>query len=80
MMLMTGVDIKSQPSLKRPSPSEKRASSPAQAPYLPVKESMTEKKLMVACSSRNTIRNAPLTAWMNFLPMEEVKINIASII
>jgi hypothetical protein len=28
---------------------------------------------MVPCSSRKIIRKAPLTAWMNFFPIEERK-------
>ena len=79
MMEITGVDMKSQPSLKRPSPALKRLSSAAATPNLPVNESITEKKLMVPCRSRNRIRKAPLTAWMNFLPIEELNMNIVTI-
>jgi len=42
-------------------------------------ESMTEKKLMVAWMSRKRIRKAPEILWINFLPMEELKINITQI-
>ena len=76
MMEMTGVDMKSQPSLNRPSPLLKSSASAAAMPNLPVKESITEKKLIVACRRRKMIRKAPLTAWMNFLPIEELNINI----
>ncbi len=47
IMLITGVDMKSQPNLNSPSPAENNLSSAATTPYLPVKESITEKKLMV---------------------------------
>ena len=76
IMSIIGRDMKSQPSLNRPSPSEKRASSLATTPYLPVNESITEKMLIVPWSSRKIIKNAPLTAWMNFLPIDEVKKDI----
>ncbi|MCF0157693.1 MAG: hypothetical protein HUJ83_04175 [Veillonella sp.] len=68
--------MKSHPSLNRPSPAEKSLSSTATAPNLPVIASITEKKLMVACSSRKMIRNAPLMLWMNFFPIDELKMNI----
>ena len=60
IMVTIGSDMKSHPNANRPSGS----------PNLPVKLSITEKKLMVTCNPRKMIRNAPLTAWMNFLPIE----------
>ena len=48
IMSMKGRDMKSHPSLKRPSPLENNSPSEVAIPYLPVKESMTEKKFMVA--------------------------------
>ena len=73
MMSITGVLMKSQPSWNQPSPSEKRTVSSATLPKFPCRESITEKKLMVPCKSRKITRKAPVTLWMNFLPMEEVR-------
>ena len=70
MIEMKGVDMKSQPSLNSPSPAENSLSSAATTPNFPVNESITEKKLMVTWMSKKRIRKAPLTAWMNFLPIE----------
>lgn len=63
---MIGSAIKSHPFWNRPSG----------APNLPVKVSITENELIVTCRPRNTMRNAPLTACMNFFPIEELNMNI----
>jgi hypothetical protein len=58
---MIGRAMKSQPAWK----------SPSAAPYLPVKESITEKKLIVMWRSMKTIRKRPLILMMSFLVIEE---------